>query len=263
MKSFFKPLYFLLCSSLLLLLAFLFFFRADTDFSPRPFRVACDPHWNGLATQDKDEELATFFQELFSQAVPLVSLPFFEESSSALLPSLSRGAVDGIITSLTPPADGKFICSDPLYDLGSVLIVRSSSSIESSEDLKGHLLGIMRGSASNFNYPLDPSIFVITFDNVVKALEKLREDSIDALLLPLIPATTFTQSLFQKQLRVVFTSLAPQPLYLVALKNERGKNFISAVNGGLKGAIEGGDYKRLLERWSLPDPFMPQKTADQ
>ncbi|MDP1835524.1 MAG: transporter substrate-binding domain-containing protein [Chlamydiales bacterium] len=267
MKRFLRPLYLLISATVLLLLVLLLWLflggrDSSQEDSPDYFRIGRDPNWYPIDTQGKEYELLAFLEELLDEIATQQAIKFdyIDENADAMYPSLARRAVDGIITTILPPnniSGERYVFSDAVYDFGPVLVVNSDSTIQTLDDVKGKILGLLRGSSIYFEVPLDPSIFVITFDNHLQAMERLGTRNVDAVLLPFLPASIFAQSLFQGKLRVASSPITPKPLNVVTVRNERGMALVDNINTGLKKVMESGVYDELLFRWGLPNPSKP------
>lgn len=266
MKRFLRPLYLLIAATVLLLVLLLWLFlggknSAQQD-NPNYFLIGRDPNWYPIDTQGKEYELLAFLEELLDEIADeqAIEFDYVDENADSMYPSLARRATDGILTTVLPPhnlSGERFVFSDALYDFGPVLVVNSDSTIETLDGVKGKILGLLRGSSIYFEVPLDPSIFVITFDNHLQAMERLRTRNVDAVLLPFLPASIFAQSLFQGKLRVASRPIISKPLNVVTVRNDRGMALVDHINAGLKKVMEGGEYDELLLRWGLPNPSKP------
>lgn len=270
MKTLFRPIpLFIASACLLTLLLVVYFFSGDSeDDSPKIYRIGIDSSWSSWDLDGKVRELTAFTEELL-QKIALqekIQIRLARFSGDSLFPALKREAVDAVITGDAPNetlATLRFVISDAFYDLGDVLVTRDDSKISSLDNLKGVILGVLKGSSVTSEINFDPTIFIVTYENALNALQRVDDKSIDAALLPFVPAYVYVHSLYDGRLKVASKPIASDGVRLIAFRTKAGEQLVTHFSRGLKTMIEEGTYQALLTRWSLPDPQHPDAVPEE
>lgn len=271
MKTFFRPLYLFIAATVIvfaLLVTFVIIENSASVVTNKMYVVGYDNDFAGQDVGGKERELSTFFDELLEKVgdIKNISITTDIEPYENLFPALKRGAVDAVGTVTLPNeifAVGRYGLSEPIYDFGPVIVVRADSKVTKLEDLKGMVIGITRGSNLASELSLDPSIFVVAYNGVLSALDHLQDKSIEAALLPFVPAYVYAHSLFRGKMRIASTPLIHAYLHLVVLSSRSGLRLLHDFNEVLKKMKEDGSYDALLQRWNLPNPDKPEFPSEQ
>lgn len=261
MKALFRPLYLAIAATALaLILAGYFFFFSDKE--PERvldrFLVGFDPLWYPIDLQGKTQEFNFFTSELLQRIAREDKVPIrlIEESTDGLFPALQRGVVDGVLSANGDLSRGwrdRFLFSTPYYDFGIVLVVAADSSVSTLADLKGKVVGTVRGPSILSGLGVDPATFIVTYDNVLQCLQRLEAGQIQAALLPFLPSRILVPSLFSSRLKVIPTVIIPMPARLAVMDDAAGRALLDLFDRALKKAREDGSYDALLKRWAMPD----------
>lgn len=190
-----------------------------------------------------------------------INFHWIETNPNHLLTGLDNRQYDFILTSLRPTMvnQEKYDFSEPIFDLGPVLIVRQESQFSSLKEMKSKPIGIPYGLSTNFNAVRTPGINVydlslVYYTNMNKALEDLQNDQIDGVIMKAIPAYAVTEGLFAGRLKVVTPPLNDEGLRIVALKSSSLNEIIDVINESVNLMRQDGTYGKLISKWNLIDP---------
>jgi polar amino acid transport system substrate-binding protein len=93
-----------------------------------------------------------------------------------------------------------------------------------------------------------PEITVLTFDQNPLAVEQLKVGRVDAVLAD-SPVAANDARLSEGQLESVGLTIPPEP-YGIGIRKE-STQLKAAIEGALQAVIDSGQYKQILEKWSL------------
>ena len=228
--------------------------------APTVYLIGRDPSWYQSDFLGKEREVLAFVDELFTEIAreQEINIRLVRISSDAIFPSLVNGKVNAVVTARELPRyfnQERYVQSDLFYELGPVLIVRRGYPAEELIDLEGKVVGVERGSPLTYALQNDPDVVFVTYSNILAALERLEESSIDAVVLPFLPAAIYVNSLFRNTLEIVSAPLLDEGVRIVAPKNTWNTTLIESINKGLTALHEDGRYQALLSRWNLPAPI--------
>ena len=220
------------------------------------YHIARDPNWNPLQLFDKEKNMSAFTNELLFEIArrEKIHLELLRATSDDLLDGLKDGNYDGILSSIRPGAINRdlYEFSDPIYLLGPVLIVRSSSNIASLSDLQYKVLGV-RQVSSNPELQTFADISIRNYENVLSALMDLDRGLIDAVLMESLPAYQYLLGIFNGKLKIVSKPMTDLGIRLVARHDGKSETrLIHRFNEGLKAVKADGTYDALLTKWGLP-----------
>lgn len=211
----------------------------------------------------REKSLIAFTNDLMATVAKDNNLRFqwIETNPNYLLNGLDNGYYDFILSSLRPNVvnQEKYDFSEPVFDLGPVLIVRQDSQFASLKEMKSRPIGIPYGFATNFNAVRIPGINVydlslVYYNNMNKALEDLKNDQIDGVIMKAIPAYAITEGFYAGMLKVVTAPLNDEGLRIVSLKTSSLNDIIDEINESINLMRQDGSYKKLIQKWNLIDP---------
>jgi polar amino acid transport system substrate-binding protein len=227
-------------------------------FSPPPvkhlYRIARDNTWYPLDLQGKEKNMQAFTNELFLAIAKMEGFQLEIINSDAPMVVLNQGMYDGVLSALSPDSTNqdKYYFSDPFYLLGPILVVRSTSNINSLQQMKGKTIGVMTGSSLSFNLDKYPSLLITSYDNVIAALHDVELDLIDGVVLDRFIAYAYTTGIYAKKLKIVSVPLTNKGLRVVTRHEPDYEEFIKRFDAGLKETKRSGLYDQLLIKWNLP-----------
>lgn len=211
----------------------------------------------------RERSLVAFTNDLMAEISSdnNINFKWIETNPNYLINGLDNHQYDFILTSMRPNIvnQEKYDFSEPIFDLGPVLIVREDSQFTSLKEMKSRPIGIPYGLSTNFNAVRTPGINVydlslVYYTNMNKALEDLQNDQIDGVIMTAIPAYAITEGLFAGRLKVVTPPLNDEGLRIVALKSSSFNDIIDIINDGVNLMRQDGTYGQLIHKWNLIDP---------
>lgn len=243
---------------LALLVIFLGIFRYCSNQSnnkDKIYRIARDPTWYPLQMMDKERSFLVFSNEVIQiiASDEKFKVELYTNNYDNLFINLDNEEYDGILSGLSPDLLTRkgYLFSEPIYRIGSVLVVRASSTFNSLSDMEGRLIGLATGTTGELKLNQYPSILIISYDNIVQALSDLNHNIIDGVIMRHIPAYIYTTGLYTNKLKVVGEPLNDDAIRLIAKPSRSGKELINIFDKGLKNIKEDGTYIRLLIKWGL------------
>ncbi|MBA3722522.1 MAG: transporter substrate-binding domain-containing protein [Parachlamydiaceae bacterium] len=243
-----------------ILIIFLFFlFRGCSDSVSKDqlFHIGRQNSWPSVNLMGKEKNVAAFTDELLS-AIAMkehLNMSLTLTSPNDLMSKLQDSQFDAIITNLQPePAiERQYVLSNPFFLLGPVMVVPTESELDTWEELKYKIIGIMSQSPILLEISKDASIRLKLYDDIPKVLSDLFEQKIDGAILPALPAYIYIRSFYPGQIKIATSPLNKDGLRLVALKTDSGKFLIDEFNKGLAEIKTDGIYQKLIDNWGLVD----------
>ncbi|MBA3957235.1 MAG: amino acid ABC transporter substrate-binding protein [Parachlamydiaceae bacterium] len=219
------------------------------------YHVAHATGWYPLDLFGKESNLEGFTDDLLyaisrSQEIDILPLTI---NPNIIFENLNNRKYDGVLALLPTSSQNKRIyeLSEPFYPLGPVLVVKSSTQIDSLKDMEGKIVGVRTGASLIFNLDQYPSVIIRSYDNMIHALNELDNNIIDGVVLNSFSASSYTTGIYAGRLKIVTAPLTDEGLRLVTLKNADGKEFVDYFNAGLKALKEDGTYDKLLKKWGM------------
>ncbi len=211
----------------------------------------------------RERNLIAFTNDLLANIGSENKLRFqwVETNPSYLMQGLDNGSYDFILTTLRPDVVNQelYDFSEPIFNLGPVLIVRQDSQITSLKEMQSMPIGISYGFATNFNAVRSPGINVydlalVYYNNMNRALDDLKNDHIDGVIMKAIQAYAVTKGLHAGRLKVVTPPFNDEGMRIVALKSSSYDDFINIINESINKMRQNGAYNAFISKWGLIDP---------
>lgn len=249
---------FSLIALILIILIFFGLFRSCSTSEKKgksTYHIARDLNWAPLSLMGKERNMRAFSDELLfaiaNKAHLRISL--LAVNYGYLLEGLDAGKYDGILSVLTPNVVNQthYLFSDPFYLLGPVLVVQENSPINSLDQMEGKIVGIKNGSSSVYNVEHFPSILILTYDNMILALEDLVNNKVDGVIMDAWPAHVNVQGNYKGKLKIVTPPFTKEGLRLVTLREPEYAHLVESFNEGLEELKKDGVYDELLKSWDL------------
>ncbi|MCE5318177.1 MAG: transporter substrate-binding domain-containing protein [Parachlamydia sp.] len=223
------------------------------------FHIAKKTNWYPIQLSGKEDNLRGFIDELITEIVQDEKLKadIVTYRTGDLFKMLDNEEYDAILLALTVDAflKERYAVSESIFVAGPVLVVSQGSKVTSLEQLKGRPIGVGKDSPISFKLAsLHPDLMLITYDNIITALNDLETGSVAGVIMEAQLAYTYTQALFPGKVKVASEPLIDLGIRLIARKEPHGEMLIEHFNAGLAKQKEDGDYERLLKRWELVSP---------
>jgi len=220
------------------------------------YKIALDPSWYPWNFQEKSSNITGFSTELLSLIAEEenLSLSLLTTNWDDLLQGLKEGSYQGALSSLFPYNFNKsqYDFSSTYLPLGPVLLLPSSSSLSSLEELSGKEVGVLAGSSSLPIVRNFPKIYMRTYDKDSLMINDLLIGRIDGALLPLIQADSFVRGTFQQKIKIATPPLNAEGLRLLTITGKYAV-LLQKFDKALKALKKKGTYQQLLQKWELSE----------
>lgn len=234
-------------------------FRACSDsgvMNPdRPFVLAQQRIPSNIWIAGKERNAEAFFKDLIFRIAENEGfrVRVITVGSDLAFLGLDARDYDGVISTLSPDARTmrRYAFSDPLYRVGSVLIVRSDSNVHSLNDMEGRIIGIPRESSTFFDIGVYPDLIFYSYDDEIDSLEDLERGQLDGVIMNAWQAYVLTQGLFNGKLRVATDPFTDDGIRVVTLRGSRFASVLPRFDKGLEKLRNDGTFEDLLNKWGL------------
>lgn len=223
----------------------------------------------------REKNLFAFTEDLLAHigADNKMRFQWVDTNPNYLLEGLDNESFDFILTSMRPNIinQERYEFSEPVFNLGPVLIVRQDSQVTSLKQMQSKPIGIAYGFATNFNALRTPGINVydlalVYYNNINRALDDLKNDHIDGVIMRAMPAYAITKGLHAGRLKVVTPPFNDEGMRIVSLKSASHDEVINIINESINKMRQNGAYNAFIAKWGLIDPqsqyWQPQWTQD-
>ncbi len=163
------------------------------------------------------------------------------------------GRWGGILTPLSPNVitKDKYSFSEPLIEIGPVLVVPANSPANSLADLNNDsIIAVYQFDESTLIAQQYPTLIIRQYQSKPQILEELAAGKVDAVLIPVLDARTLVPSIYPNQLKIIDGPLNQKAIRLVTLK-DKNSSLIKYFNRGIKKLHSSGAYQQLLHTYSL------------
>jgi polar amino acid transport system substrate-binding protein len=173
-----------------------------------------------------------------------------EQRSDALV----TGTVDVVVASMTQTRyrERRVDFTIPYFQDGQCLLVRNESPVQTYQDLRGHRIGVEKGSTSSFYIKqVCPDAQVVLYPDATalrQALEDGTEDAITSDLLLLIGLRK--QAKIPSAYRITGQRFTTEP-YAMAVPQDQSA-WRNALNHALLDLWEDGTWQRIANTWFGP-----------
>lgn len=219
------------------------------------YMIARNMNWNDFQFSGKERNVQAFSEELVLAASKEANLrvQFVTANPNTLLDDLEAEMYDAVFTFMTPNSinEETFFFSDPLYLLGSVLVVGEDENVHSLEEMEGKIVGISAGSTAIYDVQHYPSIIIMTYENMNAALNDLANNKIDGVIMDSWSAQVNTHGFYTNKLKIATSPFTRQGLRLATRREADLEDFIKSFNDGLERIKASGQYLKLIHKWDL------------
>ncbi len=222
------------------------------------YKIATNSTWGPIELQGKEPNMLAFLDDLITEIAQnenlYVTLTTLNQGN--LFEGLKSGYYDAILEIITPNPvlEERFVMSESIFLAGPVLVVQSSSSATTLESLEGKEVGVIRNSAYTFKLNQIPSLVLVSYDNIIAALEDLEKGTLSGVVMNAQLANTFTKGFYKGKLKVATAPLTKEGIRLITLWTPQGEYLIEHFNAGLKALEKDGRYDQLITKWALFNP---------
>ncbi|NGX30880.1 MAG: Arginine-binding extracellular protein ArtP [Chlamydiae bacterium] len=169
-----------------------------------------------------------------------------------LLDGLKQKNFTSAISILTPTKENQahYQFSDPILELGPVLIVKQKSFVKNIHMLKGRIVGVESTNEGIILVQTIPDVIIQTYDRMIQAFEDVYNETIDGAVYNILQAKKINQNLFSNTLQIASDPLTNLAIRLVMLKNT-DPEFLEKFNRFLRKMDDSKKLQALKEKWEL------------
>jgi polar amino acid transport system substrate-binding protein len=220
------------------------------------YLIARTINWSGFPLVGAEADLHAFAEEVVLAASQESNLriQFVPADPNTLLEDVEDEKFDAIFTFLIPDSFNqyRYQFSDPLYLMGSVLVVRNElTHVNDLSGMDGKLVGVEANSPALLDLARYPSIIVLTYDNIHQALNDVAYDKIDGVIMDSWNAHVYAQGIYAGKIRVATHPFTNDGLRLLTMNDPEHKEFMKRFDDGLERIKASGKYHELLKKWEL------------
>ncbi len=227
-------------------------------------RVALDPSFPPFESVDADGNLQGLDVDLAREIAGRLDLQvhFVTTGYDALYDALAVGRADIILSALYPDPSrtAGYVFSQPYFDAGEVVLVTRESPITGLQDLAGHTVACVFGTAGHMavlewqdTWREPPELMVVS--SVITVPHLVETGVVDAAIVDRVSALVALSE--DGDLRILESSVTEEP-YVVAARRQDA-TLIEAVDRVLEAMFDDGTITRLIQRWmraeTIPSSF--------
>ena len=213
--------------------------RIGTDATYPPFETAEGDQFTGF-----DIDIANAVaRQLGVRAV------YRNASFDGIFPALQNGTFDLVISAvtITPERSAAMLFSDPYYDAGQLIVIRSDTrGIETPDDLRGRRVGVQINTTGQFELEKREGIEAVKYNSIDLALLELRNGRVE-LVVGDAPTLRYMIRQSFRDLKAVGQPFTEEK-YGMAMA-QGSTDLHQAVNVALKTIRETGEYARVYDKW--------------
>ncbi len=222
--------------------------------SSKGCKVGIDPSWAPLQLPDRQESITAFSTELLTEIGQLEKIPFVRVTVNwdALLQGLKEQEYEAILSSMPPYLFNQklFDFSEIYLSLGPVLVVSTSSSIDSIDHLQGKEIAVITGSSNDLLLQKTPGVLIRYSPSNALALNDIISGTVEGALIDVLTATAYCNDLYQGKLKIVSPPLTDEGLRFITLYG-KADDLVKKFNTGLDKLKKDGTYNNLLTKWGI------------
>ncbi|MBM3214792.1 basic amino acid ABC transporter substrate-binding protein [Candidatus Poribacteria bacterium] len=218
--------------------------RAET------IRVATDASYRPFEYYDESRELVGFDIDLMRALAERASLSveFINQPFDGIIAGLESGKYDAAISAMTitPERAERVLFSDPYYDAGQVVAVRSEDmSIHGFADLTGRRIGVQRGTTGALKARDVAGATLSEYDTIDLAFLALENGTVDAVINDELTSRAIAAA--RGSVKLVGAPLTEER-YGIALRKDR-EELAARLNAALATARADGTLAALDRKW--------------
>jgi len=213
-----------------------------------------------IRIEGKEPNLLAFESDLLTQIAidEKLKINILTVSTLDLFRPLDEEYYDAILVTIEPDPlmKEKYYISQPLLNVGPILLVPSSSNIHSLEELEGKGIGVGIESTSPLVFRFSQKdLVLVSYPHLISALEDLDKGIIGGVIIDPVLGYTYTEGFYKNRLKVATAPLTDLAIRVVARDTREGKYLIEHFDQGLKKIKDTGQYKELIKKWELIEPL--------
>lgn len=167
----------------------------------------------------------------------------------SVVTSVASGKADIGVAGLTkdPDRDKSVDFSDPYYDAAQVIIVKNdNTTIQDEETVKGKKIAVQKGTTGDtLATELSGDSNVVRFNATTDAINELKNDKVDAVILDSFPAQVFVKK--NHDIKIVGDQLTSEE-YCICVR-EGNTALLNKINDSLKKLKDSGTLDLIISKY--------------
>jgi len=216
------------------------------------FYIGYDPSWFPKNFEELQNNVNGYVQEVLLEVSGKKNVTFIlvKENFDSLFQEVEKERVDAVLSFKTPYSflKDKYNFSDPMLNIGHVLVVRKENDYDSLNDMKKKLVGIIREEDSSLLLEKYEDIFIKIYDSIPTLLDDVANGFLDGAVIYRLKAANFVNNIYYKDLKIT-KELTDEAIRFVSLKEN--KSVIDNFNEGIKELEKEGDLLKIKKKWNL------------
>lgn len=239
---------------MLCLLACSWVFAGGASEDDGVYVFAADATWPPFEFIDENGNLTGFEVELVPMIGEHVGVEMRVENIAwdTIFAGLANGQYDGVASGVTVTEERKQTMdfSMPIASQGQVVVVMTSSDIQSADDLTGKSVGVQIGTTGDFaldDYDVDRR----QYDDIGLAIQDMINGNLDACVCDSIIASDFVlaNENYAGMLRVAGEPFTDEEIAIAVKKGNT--ELLDLVNQGLQAMMDDGSFDALKAKWNI------------
>jgi polar amino acid transport system substrate-binding protein len=216
--------------------------------------VATDATWPPFeSVNEQTKEIEGFDIDLFKAIAEKagIEVEFVNVAWDPLLAGMAQGTYDAAISSITitPERAKAMLFSDPYFDAGQIITVRSNNTtINSKSDLVGKTVAVQLGTTGNIEVDNIVGAKAKPYDDIGLAFQDLMNGQVDAVVCDNPVAKNYVGTNPDK-LKTVGTPFTSEQYGIAVAKGK--DDLLKKINDGLKKVKAAGTISTLSTKWKL------------
>ncbi len=223
----------------------------------RVVRIGVDPTWSPLQFGELQPYVNGYTEDFLLEVSRYSGLNFEKMAANwdTLYSGLAEGRYEVVLTSLPLYSfnKAKYDFSENFLKLGPVLVVRASASVDTLEQLKGQLIGVLSNDPAAQLLQAQSDLIQRNYSNIPDLLNGLASGEVAGVLLDRLAAASFVRDLYAGSLKIVSAPLTDTGLHAIALRGKES-SVLRLLDKSLKNFKSKKKLEPLEKKWNLAPP---------
>jgi polar amino acid transport system substrate-binding protein len=225
-----------------------------------PYIVAENVAWERLNLYGKEKNVTGFTSDLFLEICKEeeFKVKFTQTTRFPVVDLLADDSIDAVLSTLQPDEKNlrQYLFSDPYFVVGPVLVIRTSQTETSLQDMAGKEVAFERGYNWALKLANQTEAIFHPYSDISKAFDDLIDGRLQGIVLDSMVAFHIINMRYKGKLRLAGPLIDEMGIRLV-VKKGKNEELIHQFNHGLLHLKKNGLYLKILRYWDLFDAEDP------
>jgi ABC-type amino acid transport substrate-binding protein len=236
------------CIKILLLALLVSCSQADNQ--KKIVRISIDPNWTSLNLYGQEKNVNAFLNELLVEQANEQGVLFLRINANwdPLLDDLRMGRTHAALSSLPLYNfnEARFDFSDPILELGPILIVPKNSGFKTLREFSNRRIGVLVEEQSAPFLQQISDLMIHSYPTVEALLNAIVRGELEGGVLDSLLAISYVGGIYKDRLKIEGSPLSDVAIRLVVLKGKE-RTLLARFNKGLAAK----KLQPLLKKWAL------------